>query len=75
MADLREALEDLQSLKEEYADWRANLPESLESSPVAEKLDNLESIEIEEAISQIEEIEGVVDECDNADLPRGFGRD
>lgn len=75
LADLREALEQLQSIQEEYSEWCDKLPENLESSPVADKLSAIADIEIEGALEQIEEIEGVVYECDNAELPMGFGRD
>ena len=63
-----EALGELQDLQQEYSDWKDNLPESLQSSPVGEKLDAVCELDIEGAMSTVEEADG-------ADLPQGFGRD
>jgi hypothetical protein len=68
VAAAQTALEDLKAVQEEYQEWRDNLPENLESSPVAEKLDAVCELDIEGAISTI-------DDAGSIDLPRGFGRD
>ncbi len=65
---MREGLDELTSLKDEYQEWRDNLPENQDSSPVAEKLDAIASIDFES-------LEDIVSECECADLPLGFGRD
>ena len=67
--EIRNGLAALQEIKEEYEDWRGNLPENLDQSPVAEKLD-----EVIDA-SGFDEIESAVDELESLDLPLGFGRD
>ena len=41
LGKLSEAFSDFNDLKEEYQDWRDNLPENLENSVVAEKLDEV----------------------------------
>ena len=64
----RQGLDELRALQEEYQDWRDNLPENLDQSPTAEKLDAVLDLDIEGALSTVEEAEG-------CDLPRGFGRD
>jgi hypothetical protein len=55
-----EAVETLRQLQAEYQAWFDNLPEALQDSPVAEKL---------EAICDLD-----LDQLD-VELPRGFGRD
>lgn len=71
------AMSDLNDLRSEYEDWRDNLPEMLESSPVAEKLDAVCELdfEVEAAESTFDELETLIGEAESADLPRGFGRD
>ncbi len=66
--DLRDVLEDLKGLQEEYQDWRDNLPENLDTSPVAEKLDAIIDLDLDLDLDAVEEI-------GNVELPLGFGRD
>jgi hypothetical protein len=63
-----DALDDLENLRQEYEEWRENLPENLQSGSVAESLDAVINLDVQGAISAVQEFEGV-------DLPRGFGRD
>ena len=53
-----------QALLDEYQAWRDNLPESLQESGLASKLD--------EAIDKFTD---VTDTLADIDLPKGFGRD
>ena len=55
-----EAVETLRELQAEYQDWLDNLPESLQSSALAEKL---------------EEVCGVDIDSLDVELPLGFGLD
>jgi hypothetical protein len=55
-----DAVETLRELQEEYQEWLDNLPESLQSTALAEKLDEVCSLDLEQL---------------DLDLPRGFGRD
>jgi hypothetical protein len=48
-------------LQEEYLDWLDNLPPNLESSALADKLQTIVELDLEELQA--------------VDLPRGFGRD
>lgn len=64
----KDGLADLISLQEEYNEWKGNLPENLENSPVGEKLQAIENLDLQSALDTVEEAEGL-------DLPRGFGRD
>ena len=57
----RDAVQALVDLQAEYQDWLENLPESLQGSAVAEKL---------EAICEYD-----FGELEDLELPRGFGRD
>lgn len=80
---LSAALSDLQAVQDEYIEWRGNLPENMQNSSTAEKLEEVENLaiesvsDVEEAIdlSKLDEVEEVLNECENVDLPRGFGRD
>jgi hypothetical protein len=63
-----EALQVLQELQSEYEDWRSTLPENLQGSALAEKLDAVCDLDIASALSAAEEAEGL-------ELPLGFGRD
>jgi hypothetical protein len=55
------AVQELLALQEEYQEWLDNLPESLEGTALAEKLQAVCELDLEE-IADIE-------------LPLGFGRD
>lgn len=68
VSDAQDALGRLKELQEEYQDWLDNLPEGLDQSPVAEKLEAVTELEIEDA-------EAMLDEASGIDLPLGFGRD
>ena len=68
VSDAQDAIAHLREVQEEYQDWRDNLPENLDQSPVAEKLDAVTELEIEYAGE-------ILDEASSVDLPLGFGRD
>lgn len=70
-SDVEAAFSDLRDIQEEYQEWRDNIPENLEDSPVVEKLDTVVDIDLE----MDSWIEDTLDEVDNLELPRGFGRD
>ena len=57
------AVNELRAMLDDYQAWRESLPDNLTDSALAEKLDAME--ELTELVDQLEE----------ADLPRGFGRD
>jgi len=62
------ALEDLVAIQQEFSDWKDNLPDNLQQSPLGEKLETICDLDIESALSTAQEAEG-------ADIPLGFGRD
>lgn len=62
------ALEELEALRQEYEDWKDNLPEGLDQSALADKLEAVVEIDFDYAIE-------IVGEAEAADLPLGFGRD
>lgn len=75
-----EGVGEIEELKEEYADWRSNLPDGLQDSPVAEKLDEVEGLEVNEVEWELDdhdssEAENMVSELEAAELPLGWGRD
>ena len=63
-----DAVQELIDLKCEYEEWRDNLPENLESSALAEKLDAVIDLDLDNLDSELNEILEI-------DLPLGFGRD
>jgi len=65
---VREGLDELRQLQEEYQEWLDNLPENLEGCALAEKL---------EAIIEVGtgDIEGGLEDAEAAEFPLGFGRD
>lgn len=69
---LQTVLEDLEEIRVEYEDWRDNLPESLQSSTTADKLDEICNLDIESAL---QDVESLLDEAEGLELPLGFGRD
>lgn len=81
LSPLNDALSTLREVKEEYEEWQGNLPESLQSSPVASKLEAVTSIDIPDDVElndlagDSSDVENAIDECEGADLPKGFGRD
>lgn len=71
LSDVESAFEDLKEIQEEYQEWRDNIPEGLEESPVVEKLDAVVEIDLE----MDSWVEDTLDELEGVDLPLGFGRD
>mgnify|MGYP006908318926 CR=1 FL=1 len=67
-AERAAAVQQLIDIQSEYQDWLDALPEALESTAVAEKLEAVVDLELSE-------IEAVLQECEYLELPLGFGRD
>ena len=77
-AHVVEAFERIKEVQEEYNDWRENMPEGLDQSPTAEKLDAIINIDLEvedELEVNLDELREKIDEAEQADFPLGFGRD
>ena len=78
-ARLQSAQSELDSLREEYEEWRDNLPENLQDGALADKLNTVADMELdsfaEDVIYVLGEARGIVEEAEGADLPMGFGRD
>ena len=70
---LGEALGDLRDLQAEYQEWRDSLPENLESSPIADKLDAILELELDAAaadpMNDWQSTDSVVEDCGAIDLP------
>lgn len=77
--ELDAALSDLDDVRSEYEEWRDNLPENLQSSALADKLNEVADLDIESPKSSLEsafdELDEIINTATGADLPRGFGRD
>jgi len=63
-----DGLQELVDLQEEYQNWLDNLPEGLQSSAVADKLQAVVDMDLQGAMDTVQEAEG-------ADLPLGWGKD
>lgn len=76
-ARLEAALSDLDGVREEYAEWRDNIPENLQGSPLYEKLDAVADLDFSELLESldVDTVRGTLEEADGAELPLGFGRD
>lgn len=72
MASMESALSALVDLQQEYQDWLDNLPENAQSGSTAEKLEAVCDLDI---TSVVDDLNGLLDEIEQADLPLGFGRD
>lgn len=70
---------ELDALRDEYEQWHADLPENLESSPTAEKLEAVLDLEIvyigSNITDAIDEARSLCEDAEGIDLPLGFGRD
>jgi len=66
---LSQAFAEFSDLKDEYQEWRDTIPQNLEGSATAEKLD-----EVLEC-SAFDDIENAQSELEAIELPKGFGRD
>lgn len=62
------SLEELRAIQEEYQEWLDMLPENLQNSTLAKKLQTVCDLAIEDALN-------TASEAESADLPQGFGRD
>ena len=85
------ALQEISELQEEYSEWYESMPEQLQEGPTGEKLSEIieldfdleitvelesaDDLEVPELQADLSELEELLDEAENADLPRGFGRD
>ena len=71
LTKIQNELEELSLIREELEDWRDNMPENMSESATMEKL--------EEVISGFEdelpEIEEAIDNLENLEFPKGFGRE
>ena len=61
---LSDSISDLNELVQEYTDWLEGMPENLQDSPTAQKLNDT-----------IQTMEDSISELECLDLPLGFGND
>lgn len=73
------ASEELAEVRQEYEDWKDNLPENLQSSALADKLNEVADLDIDTAKdglrSAYDEAFDLFETASGLDLPQGFGRD
>lgn len=76
-ADLEEGIAELEELKEEFENWKDNLPENLSQSPLGEKLEAVVDLDLDftDLTSALDDAESKIMEAEGIDLPLGFGRD
>jgi len=68
---LAEAASELRELYDEYQEWRDGIPENMEDSATAQKLDDVLALDIDELETVVDDFQGLGTD----DLPKGFGRD
>jgi chromosome segregation ATPase len=68
-----EAMQELESIRSEYEEWKDNLPENLQGGSLAEKLETVCGLDF--STEEVEEMISVIEEAEGAELPLGFGRD
>ncbi len=71
LEEISNATNVIEELKDELDEWRNNLPENLEDSATAQKLD--EAMDALETLK--DEIDGACYAADDIEWPLGFGRD
>jgi len=82
LADVLLSLEEVKEVQAEYSEWFDNMPEGLQRSPTAEKLEEIINLDFE-SISEdaldfdgaLCEVEDLLSEAEGVDFPLGFGRD
>lgn len=69
---LGEAFSALRDLQGEFQEWRDSLPESGGSDATREKLEAICDLDLDTAVDDLDD---VISECENVEVPLGFGRD
>ncbi len=74
---INDSLQALSDLKDEYQEWLDNLPEMAQSGTMADKLNDVCNLDIHTDVDgdDFEPAGDTFSECENADLPLGFGKD
>ena len=82
LADVLLSFEEVKAVQEEYQEWLNNMPEGLQQSPTAEKLEEIVYLDFdsisEDAFdfdSVLCEVDDLLAEAEQVDFPLGFGRD
>ena len=81
-ADVVLSFEAIKEVQEEYQEWLDGMPEGLDQSPTAERLEEVTNLDFE-SISEdaldfdsiLSEVDDMLGEAEQVDLPLGFGRD
>ena len=74
----KSALEELDGMREEYEEKEGNLTDNLRATPYGEKLEAMTSLDLQSAISALDELDGIdsaISEAEEIEVPLGFGRD
>lgn len=69
---LQDAMSDLENLRTEFEEWKDSLDGKFEGSAMVEKLEAIVDLGFDSAC---DEIESLIDDASEAELPLGFGRD
>lgn len=74
IAAYAEKLQGIEEIRAEYEEWRDNFPENAQSSETFTKLEAVCELDFNED-ADIEAMNEVLEEAENIELPRGYGRD
>lgn len=72
---LEDALDDLRAVRDEYEEWRDALPDNQQSSHTAELLNAIVDLDVPSVEDALEEVNDLVANAEDLDLPLGYGRD
>ncbi len=74
-SSVREAMDDIEGLKDEWREWYENMPENFQVTALGEKLEEVSELDLFGLENAADEIDSAVDELEATDLPLGWGRD
>lgn len=75
---IAEAHEEMEALIEEWTEWRDNVPENLQETATYEKLDALAEFDLsmmDDVDTDLADLESLLYDAENAELPLGYGKD
>jgi cyclopropane fatty-acyl-phospholipid synthase-like methyltransferase len=73
--EAKTAVEDLNSMREEYGEKYDNMNEGLQASAYGQKCEAMQNLDLESAVSNLDDVISALEEAEGTEVPLGFGRD
>lgn len=73
--EVRDAIERIKEVQDEYQMWYDNFPENAQGSETYQKLEAVVDLDLEPDEDDIDAMRSAIEEAEGMDLPLGFGRD